>query len=122
MKVIIMRSILSRFLGPSSPDRPVYVCHGKDCRKKQKHLCTLRRELSEHGEVVAVRCQKICKGPVAGLEIDGRIEWFSKLGNPKSRKGLIRFLATGELRGFLKQRISTKRSGKLRTKQAQAAK
>ena len=123
MKVIFMDVRLSKLheLSPS-PNRPVYLCRGKDCRKNQDRLCSLEQALSRHGEIVDVQCQKICKGPVAGLEIDGQLEWFRKIGSAKSRQSLIRLLTTGEMKDRLSQRIASKRRGKLRGELPLAAK
>ncbi len=56
----------------TSARRPcVYICCGSDCVKRAKKGGELWAVLTEHGEVVEVPCQKICKGPVVGVEIDG---------------------------------------------------
>ena len=68
----------------------VYLCTGKDCRRSSGHeelAGSLAGDL-----VVEVRCQKICKGPVAGLEVDGRLEWFRSLRKAKARKALGRLV------------------------------
>jgi hypothetical protein len=85
-------------------------------------MCALKAGLAQHGEVVPVQCQKICKGPVLGLEIDGQLEWFSKLDDKKSRRHLTLLLESGELKNRLKRRISTKRRCKMRGSLALAAK
>jgi hypothetical protein len=72
--------------------------------------------------MVPVQCQKICKGPVMGLEVDGQLEWFAKLDDPKSRRHLALFLTSGELKKRLKRRISLKRRRKFRGDWALAAK
>ena len=114
MKVIFSRHMATlHHLSPASPPS-VYVCRGKDCRKKAKKLSCLESAIAEHGEVIPVACQKICKGPVAGLEVDGRIEWFSKLGKKSTQRGLVQLLSEGKLKGKLKDRISKKRRGKFR--------
>lgn len=98
------------------------MCHGKDCSKNDQRLCALVDALAGQGEVVPVQCQKICKGPVVGLEVDGQIEWFSKLNDKKSRRQLTLFLVSGELKNRLKKRISLKRSRQFRGDCALAAK
>lgn len=93
----------------------VYLCTGKDCRRSPGH-----EELAGGlaGDlVVEVRCQKICKGPVAGLEVEGRIEWFRSLRKPKARRALGRLVAAGgdgPLPERLARRRVSKRSGLLR--------
>ena len=114
MKVIISRHMATLHpLSPATPT-PVYVCRGKDCRKKSKKLACLESTISEHGEVIPVACQKICKGPVAGLELNGRLEWFSKLDEKSARKGFAHLLSEGQLKEKLKDRIAKKRRGKFR--------
>ena len=66
-------------LKPLFTPQTYYVCHGSDCRKKKEDWARQNESLGKQGTVCPVKCQKICKGPVVGLEIDGRIEWFSKL-------------------------------------------
>jgi hypothetical protein len=110
-----------RTLAPAA-NRPLFVCQGKDCRKKSDQLCALKDSLQGQGEIISVQCQKICKGPVAGLEIDGQIEWFSKLNDEKSLRHLGVLLQSGELKKRLKGRISLKRSSKIRGDVAMAAK
>ena len=105
-----------------SPDRPIYVCRGKDCRKKKKAFSALTEKLSDHGEVIEVRCQKICKGPVAGLELDGQLEWFAKLNDEGSQSALVRLLEAGELKKRLKALAVKKRRAKLRGELPIAAK
>jgi hypothetical protein len=123
MKVIFMSDPLAQLYHISpSPDRPVYVCQGKDCRKERKKIRCLEEMLDGHGEVVQVQCQKICKGPVVGLEVNGQLEWFGKLGDKEARKSLIRLITTGELKNRLSSRIAKKRHGKLRGELPLAAK
>lgn len=101
---------------------PVYVCTGKDCRKKMKKLRCLESTIEAHGDVLHVGCQKICKGPVVGLELDGRIEWFGKLGEKSAQQHLVLLLTEGKLVGKLKARIAKKRRGKFRGEMPLAAK
>ena len=91
----------------------VFVCVGSDCRKAEAHGA-LRRELDEL-DVRTVDCQKICSGPVAGLQVDGRLEWFERVRGPKSRRALLRLArAGGPLPGRLRTRRVAKRAGRLR--------
>jgi hypothetical protein len=61
------------------------------CRKCEEHAC-LERILSDRDgvEVESVRCQKICHGPVAGLVVDGRMEWFERVDGVKQIAALVR--------------------------------
>jgi hypothetical protein len=94
----------------------VLVCGGSDCRKAEGHTA-LRDALADAGEaeVRIVGCQKICKGPVAGVEVGGRLEWFKRLRGPKSRRALLRLVHLGApLPDRLRKRRVAKRSGRLR--------
>ena len=71
----------------------VYVCYGKDCRKA-KGFAGLRASLGTHRQV---RCQKICDGPVAGVEINGTLMWFDKLRNAKRWSAFVQAVRTGSL-------------------------
>ncbi|CAN5786671.1 hypothetical protein BH24ACT3_BH24ACT3_14440 [soil metagenome] len=60
-----------------------------------------------------MRCQKICKGPVVGVRLDGRQEWFARVDKAKVRRRLRQTVAEGRpLSGGLRDRRSRKRSGK----------
>jgi hypothetical protein len=84
------------------------------CRKCKDHECLedfLRKRT--HADVYQVRCQKICKGPVAGIEIDGRMEWFERVGTPKAMVGLRRVIkGKSTLARSLRHRRLKKLSGR----------
>lgn len=91
-----------------------YVCHGSDCRKKKKEWKALNESLGEQGTVCPVRCQKICKGPVVGVEVSGRLEWFSKLKKKTLHSQFIALTQRGAVTTRLKTHLCKKRRGKLR--------
>lgn len=90
-----------------------YLCTGKSCRKKKADYCALRDELEQCTEVREVGCQKCCSGPVVGIEIKGRIEWFSKLRGPRQGDLLVA-IREGTMAKSLAKRREKKRSGKVR--------
>lgn len=91
------------------------MCCGSDCRKAADAHGLLVAAAAQAGSVRLVRCQKICSGPVAGLVVHGRLEWFERLRGPKSRRALIRLVRTGgPLPKRLRKRRVRKRSGRLR--------
>ncbi len=55
------------------------------------HAC-LERVLSKRKgvDVELVRGQKACHGPVAGLAVDGRMEWFEKVDGVEQIAALVR--------------------------------
>ncbi len=93
--------------------RRVLVCHGKNCRRRIKSWEPLERAI-DGVDVEIVECQKICRPPVVGTEVDGNLEWFAALDSAKSLQRLRQLLDGGRLRKALKKRLIKKRSGKLR--------
>ena len=91
-----------------------YLCNGKSCRKKKADNRALRSQLEQLTDVQEVGCQKCCSGPVVGIELDGRLEWFSKLRSGTNRRELMRALEKGRLHKPLKKFREKKRSGKIR--------
>ena len=102
--------------GPKSDQcHAFFLCNGSECRKKRKSQKSLRALLGKEGQVCEVRCQKICKGPVVGVEVDGRLEWFSKMTG-QDQDALVQLLRHGDIKKRLRARMDKKRRGKLRTK------
>jgi hypothetical protein len=67
-------------------DEPLVVC-----RKCKNSACLIevlqaRRKMS----LQLVRCQKICHGPVVGVVIDGRMEWFERVADVRSIASLVK--------------------------------
>ena len=93
----------------------VYVCTEKGCGKRSDHR-ELSAELVGAAEVVGVSCQSVCDGPVAGVVVEGRLQWFEKVRTRKSRAGVRRMAEDGRgaLPGALAKRRRSKRAGKLR--------
>ena len=98
----------------------VLVCVGSDCRKADGHKALRARLGDVDGvDVRTVACQGICKGPVAGVEVDGRLEWFKRIRGAKARRALLRLVQTrGPLPGRLRKRRVAKRAGRLRGRPA----
>lgn len=88
------------------------------CRKCEQHECLARILKNRTGvEVELVRCQKICHGPVAGLDVDGRMEWFENVGGIKPIAALLRMTKRQPLDRIPKplRRLRVRgRAGKLR--------
>ena len=97
----------------SSP--AAYVCTGKDCRKA-KCYPELVAVLRAAGEVDEVKCQDICKGPVAGVEVGGRVEWFKRVRKHRHQAALAELVqaAVGEVPTVLRDRWVPKRGGKVK--------
>lgn len=64
--------------------------------------------------VQTVRCQKVCKGPVAGVLVRGRMEWFGKLKGEKQLAAMARLVgesSPAKVPKTLRKRMSRERSG-----------
>ena len=93
----------------------VFVCTERGCGKRSDHRA-LAAELEAAVEVVGVPCQSVCEGPVAGVVVDGRLQWFGEVRTGKARAALRRVAeeGSGPLPGSLTKRRRPKRAGKLR--------
>jgi hypothetical protein len=92
----------------------VLLCAGGDCGKERKARARIVDALDGHARVRDVRCQKICDGPVVGLEVDGQLEWFEEVDSGKARRALVTWADEGRLKRPLKKRRVKKRAGKQR--------
>jgi len=95
----------------------VYLCEGKDCSRAKGQAELAAAVVAEPSLVGRpVRCQKVCKGPVAGLEVNGRVEWFGRLRKGQARRALVALARDGgPIPDRLADRRSRKRSGLRRT-------
>jgi hypothetical protein len=87
----------------------VFVC--KKCRRAH---CLTDMLKGTDAKVVLVGCQKICSGPVAGVKLSGRMEWFSRVDTPKRMAGLRMLAERRKKRPVvaLEKRRLTTRSGR----------
>jgi hypothetical protein len=92
----------------------LYVCYGSDCVEPRGALRRLEAALEGVAAIKPVKCQKICRGPVVGLEVDGTLEWFREVNTDKSRRRLVTLIETGQLKKALAKRKVRGRSGKKR--------
>jgi hypothetical protein len=96
------------------PRPTVFLCRGSTCRHHTAYR-GLRERLSEVALVLAVRCQHICRGPVAGAAVNGSLEWFARLRSAKAQRRFVDLVAgSGTLRHSLEKRRVAKRTGKMR--------
>jgi hypothetical protein len=84
--------------------------------KKCKQADCLEEFLTATGRVKVkkVGCQKICRGPVAGLKVRGRMEWFARVDRAKPMVALLRAADprhTKRIRPALESRRVARRSG-----------
>ncbi len=91
----------------------VRVCRGKDCRKHAgtQKICDLLDRAAIPWR--SVRCQKVCKAPVVGVQGDGPVVWYSKIRGRTARQRLVELIAGGKPKQ-LKRLEAKKRRGKLR--------
>lgn len=76
----------------------LYVCRKCKGASKLARQVGTRLEGRPGGDEVAVhlvRCQDICSGAVAGLEVDGRPVWFRRLRGKGDAKALARLARRG---------------------------
>lgn len=92
----------------------VYVCTGSDCGGSKSFRESVRGALPSDVEIQRVRCQKICKGQVLGLERDGVLRWFKKMDSKTALVAFARYVEDGSINKKLERRRSKKRDGKLR--------
>jgi len=88
----------------------LYVC--REC----KHSKALQKAVARETDatVKLVGCQDVCKEPVAGARVGGRLEWFGGLDAAKRQRALIRLLTDQPRKvpeALEKARVA-KRSGK----------
>ena len=89
----------------------VVVC--RKCKGHEKLIGFLQRHT--RAEVRTVRCQKVCEEPVAGLRVDGRMEYFEQLDGSKQLEAMAELLGQKPpttLPKALKKRRSRERSGR----------
>lgn len=92
----------------------VLICRGSRCRHAKRYE-ELAQALAPVADLTDVRCQKICKGPVAGVQVSGTLEWFRRLDSEKARRQLVALVRDAdEPRKALKKRLVRKHSGHLR--------
>ena len=66
------------------------------CRKCKHHDC-LVDVLTGHADVAVhmVKCQKICHGPVIGVPVAGRLEWFERVRSVHELAALLLITRNG---------------------------
>lgn len=86
------------------------------CRKCKAHRPLVERLEREDGVVVElVRCQDVCKGAVALLEVDGTWTTFRRIRSGKQRKALAKLArrgAVGPVPARLEELVVTRRTGR----------
>ena len=100
---------------PPGPKLQCYLCVGKDCRRDVGHA-ELKSALGDISRVRTVKCQDLCEGPVAGVEVGGRVEWFEGVRKARHREAVVA-LATGattKVPAVLQGRWARKHSGKVK--------
>ncbi len=90
----------------------IYVCMGKDCRKRALSRDTLDA-LRNTASVKIVGCQKVCKAPVVGVDRGEGPRWFKRVDTEKSQRGIVDYAVGAKLPKALSKRESSKRAGKL---------
>jgi len=96
----------------SHPDC-LLICSGKDCRADKGF-----RELVELGSEIPgtreVHCQKVCHGPIVGVQRDGRVRWYARIRSKAVRQLVVDALQNGKVADDLKEHEDRKHRGDLR--------
>ncbi len=96
--------------------RALFVCGGSNCRKALKKRARVREAiegLPANREVV--RCQRVCRGPVVGVEVEGTLQWFERVDSLKAVGALRDLIEAGAVSKPLRKRRNAKRAGRRRT-------
>ena len=92
------------------------VCGGSHCRKMRARGGRFDRWVSRLSvDVEGVGCQKVCRGPVVGIDVDGTWQWFERMDSPKALRALEDLIEDDTIGKALRKRRSRKRAGKLRS-------
>jgi hypothetical protein len=89
----------------------VFVC--RKCKGHDKVADYLAAET--RASIKTVRCQKVCKGPVAAISVGGRMEYFGRLKGAKSLAAMARLTnqrSPHKIPKRLRKRLSRERSGR----------
>jgi hypothetical protein len=65
------------------------------CRKCKGRADLVEVLCERDVDVRLVRCQDVCKGAVAGVEVDGRMVWFKRVRGRRTRKALAKLARRG---------------------------
>jgi hypothetical protein len=102
--------------------RTLLLCSGGHCRKALRKRGDVHEALENLPvEITRVGCQKICRGPVVGVQIHDEWQWFERMSSKKALQALATFVADSEhgegteMGKPLRKRRNHKRTGRLRT-------
>lgn len=91
------------------------ICRGSHCRKRlDKHPNVIETLSGLPVEIGRVGCQKVCRGPVVGYEVDGEWQWFERIDSKKALRALADLVADDPLPKPLRKRRHAKRAGRVR--------
>jgi hypothetical protein len=96
------------------------VCTDDDCKESSGYRDLLATARGVDG-AVAVRCQGICHGPVAGVVVKGEVRWFEKMRDVKRRKQLLDLVRHGHLAHGLESYEDRGRRGKVKSRKKAVA-
>ena len=94
--------------------RKILLCHAKPCRRAKGFDKLVNALGSADVRVRPVRCQDVCKGPVAGVKVRGKVRWFKSLRDKSWHQQLVSALRAGGVGAALGAREVKKRRGKVR--------
>ena len=92
----------------------ILLCHAKPCRRAKGFDKLLRALGHADVRVRPVRCQDVCKGPVAGMKVRGKMRWFKSLRGKLWHTQLVSAARAGGVCEALDAQEVKKRRGKVR--------
>lgn len=103
-------------MSESEGRRTLLVCGGSHCRKALRKNDRLTGAVAQLPvDVTRVGCQKICHGPVIGIEVGGKLEWFERMSSKKALGALAKLVGKDTVGKPLRKRRNAERSGKIRS-------
>lgn len=96
--------------------KKILVCTGNRCRKALEKYGRLEKVVERLPvDVARVGCQKVCRGPVVGIAVDGEWQWFERMDSRKALDALVDLVEHDAIGKPLRKRRDEKRAGKRRS-------
>lgn len=97
-------------------ERTLLVCTGSSCRKALRKNDRFHEALASLPVAIEpVGCQKVCRGPVVGTVLEGKWQWFERMGSKRALHALAELVETDAVGKPLRKRRNKKRAGKRRS-------
>lgn len=95
--------------------RKILLCKGSHCRKVHARDRRVREFLERLPvDIQIVGCQKVCRSPVLGAQVDGVWQWFERMDSKKALRALRDLVLDDRLEKPLRKRCDERRAGRVR--------